>query len=43
MDQDDSDEVPGLVDEDDDSDMEEGAFGQLWPDFFRPEEDRSDP
>ena len=40
MDQDDSEEAPGLVDEDNDSDTEEDAFGQLRPDYFQPEEDR---
>ena len=40
VDQDDSKEVPGLVHEDDDSDTEEGAFGQLWLDFFQPKEDQ---
>ena len=42
VDQDDSEEVPGLVNKDNDSDTVEGAFGQLQPDYFRPEEDRSE-
>ena len=40
VDQDDLDEALGLVNEDGDSDTEEDVFGQLWPDYFRPEEDQ---
>jgi hypothetical protein len=35
-----SEEAPGLVDEDDDSDKDEDAFGEVPPSWFRPEEDR---
>ena len=37
---DDSEEVPGLIDEDSDSDKEEDVFGEVPPGWFRPEEDR---
>ena len=35
-----SEEAPGLVDEDDNSDKDEDAFVEVPPSWFRPEEDR---